>query len=261
MDALVEVHDRDELDRALAAGARVVGVNNRDLKTMEVSLETALSLAPAIPEGVVAVAESGIHDRRRPAAAPGGRLRRLSDRGAAHEGARPGPGAPRAPGGVGMNRTLVKICGITREEDGLLAAEAGADAVGFVFYAMSPRRVEIARAKEIAGVLPPFVLRVGVFVDATRSQMLRTADEVGLDMLQLHGDEPPEVFADLPRRALKAVRVGRGFTNDGRRAVRRPRRGGGRGHPARGRDGDAGGDGSAVRLEARPRAPGRRWAS
>lgn len=113
-----------------------------------------------------------------------------------------------------MKRTLVKICGITREEDGILAAEAGADAVGFVFYAMSPRRVEIARAKEIAGVLPPFVLRVGVFVDATRSQMLRTADEVGLDMLQLHGDEPKEVFADLPRRALKAVRVGRGFTND-----------------------------------------------
>ena len=89
-----------------------------------------------------------------------------------------------------MNRTLVKICGITREEDGLLAAEAGADAVGFVFYAMSPRRVEVARAKEIAAVLPPFVLRVGVFVDATRGQMLRTADEVGLDMLQLHGDEP-----------------------------------------------------------------------
>jgi len=110
-----------------------------------------------------------------------------------------------------MNRTLVKICGITREEDGLLAAEAGADAVGFVFYPMSPRRVEVARAKEIARVLPPFVLRVGVFVDATRNRMARTADEVGLDMLQLHGDEPLEVLADLPRRAVKAVRVGRGF--------------------------------------------------
>jgi indole-3-glycerol phosphate synthase len=60
LDALVEVHDRDELDRALEAGARIVGVNSRNLKTLEVSLDTALSLAPAIPEGVVRVAESGI---------------------------------------------------------------------------------------------------------------------------------------------------------------------------------------------------------
>jgi indole-3-glycerol phosphate synthase len=60
LEALVEVHDREELDRALRAGAHVVGVNNRNLKTMEVSLDTALSLAPALPEGVVAVAESGI---------------------------------------------------------------------------------------------------------------------------------------------------------------------------------------------------------
>jgi indole-3-glycerol phosphate synthase len=60
MDALVEVHDRGELDRALAAGARIVGVNNRDLKTLAVSLDTALALAPAIPDDVVAVAESGI---------------------------------------------------------------------------------------------------------------------------------------------------------------------------------------------------------
>ena len=60
LDALVEVHDRSELDRALAAGSRIVGVNNRDLKTLAVSLETALSLAPAIPDDVVAVAESGI---------------------------------------------------------------------------------------------------------------------------------------------------------------------------------------------------------
>ena len=60
MDVLVEVHDRGELDRALAAGARIVGVNNRDLKTLAVSLDTALALAPAIPDDVVAVAESGI---------------------------------------------------------------------------------------------------------------------------------------------------------------------------------------------------------
>jgi phosphoribosylanthranilate isomerase len=110
-----------------------------------------------------------------------------------------------------MSRTLVKICGITREEDALLAAGAGADAVGFVFYAKSPRRIEVARAREVARVLPPFVLRIGVFVDASQSEMARAADAVGLDVLQLHGDESPEILADLPRRAIKAVRVGRGF--------------------------------------------------
>jgi phosphoribosylanthranilate isomerase len=108
-------------------------------------------------------------------------------------------------------RVLIKVCGITSPEDGLFAAETGADAVGFVFWAMSPRRVDVERAAAISRVLPPFVLRVGVFVDASRNEMARVADTVGLDLLQLHGDEPPEAFADLPRRALKAVRVGRGF--------------------------------------------------
>ena len=111
-------------------------------------------------------------------------------------------------------RLFVKICGITTPADGLLAAEAGADAVGFVFSPLSPRRVDPARAAEVARELPPLVVRVGVFVDATRDEMARTADEVGLDLLQLHGDEPPEALVDLPRRALKAVRVGRGFTED-----------------------------------------------
>ena len=108
-------------------------------------------------------------------------------------------------------RTLIKVCGITTAEDGLFAVETGADALGFVFWNMSPRRVDVERAAAISRVLPPFVLRVGVFVDASRDEMARAADTVGLDLLQLHGDEPPEAFAGLPRRALKAVRVGRGF--------------------------------------------------
>jgi len=113
-----------------------------------------------------------------------------------------------------MSRIFVKVCGITRPEDGLLAVEAGADAVGFVFYPMSPRRVDPARAAEVARALPPFVARVGVFVDASRDEMARVADEVGLDLLQLHGDEPPDALDGLPRRALKAVRVGPGFREE-----------------------------------------------
>ncbi len=110
-----------------------------------------------------------------------------------------------------MSRLFVKICGITSLEDARAAVEAGADALGFVFWQMSPRKVDPARAAAIARELPPFVLRVGVFVDMPRDEMARIADAVGLDLLQLHGDEPPEALAGLPRRAIKAVRVGRGF--------------------------------------------------
>jgi phosphoribosylanthranilate isomerase len=110
-----------------------------------------------------------------------------------------------------MKHVFVKICGITSEEDARLAAEAGADAVGFVFWPGSPRRVDAKTARRIGDALPPTVVRVGVFVDAAREELARAADEAALDLLQLHGSEPPEALADLPRRTLKAVRVGRDF--------------------------------------------------
>jgi phosphoribosylanthranilate isomerase len=110
-----------------------------------------------------------------------------------------------------VKRLFVKICGITSSEDAALAVEAGADAVGFVFWPKSPRHVPLARAREIGDALPPFVVRVGVFVDATRDELLRATEEAGLDLLQLHGEEPPSAIADLPRRVLKVVRVGEGF--------------------------------------------------
>ncbi len=110
-----------------------------------------------------------------------------------------------------MKRVFVKICGITSPEDARLAAEAGADAVGFVFWPQSPRRVDAAAARRIGETLPPSVARVGVFVDATREELVRTAEEAGLDLLQLHGSESPEALADLPRRVWKAVRVGSDF--------------------------------------------------
>jgi phosphoribosylanthranilate isomerase len=108
-------------------------------------------------------------------------------------------------------RVFVKVCGITSAADAALATDAGADAVGFVFWPMSSRRVEADKAAAISRTLPPFILRVGVFVDAPAEEMARVADLVGLDLLQLHGDEPPEALAGLARRALKAVRVGKGF--------------------------------------------------
>jgi phosphoribosylanthranilate isomerase len=112
-------------------------------------------------------------------------------------------------------RLLVKICGITSPEDAALAVDAGADAVGFVLWPASPRRVSPQLAAAIARELPDEVLRVGVFVDASRDEMARVADAAGLDLLQLHGDEPPEFLEGLPRPAIKAVRVGGGFAPEG----------------------------------------------
>ena len=104
-------------------------------------------------------------------------------------------------------RTRVKICGITRVEDGLAACQAGADAVGLVFYAPSPRAVDVEQAGVIRRALPPFVSVVGLFVNESRETVARTAERVGLDLLQFHGDESP---ADCERFGLpymKAIRV------------------------------------------------------
>jgi phosphoribosylanthranilate isomerase len=111
-------------------------------------------------------------------------------------------------------RLLVKICGMRTLEDARFAAGEGADALGFVFWDMSPRRVEPDAAAAIAAELPASVLRVGVFVDAPRAEIERVADRVGLDVLQLHGEEPPESLAGLSRPALKALRVGPRFGAD-----------------------------------------------
>lgn len=106
---------------------------------------------------------------------------------------------------------LVKICGVTSPEDARAAVDAGAAAIGLVFWSRSPRAVDLLAARRIAASLPPFVLRVGVFVDESPDAIARISDGVGLDLVQLHGGEPPEALATLPRRALKAVRVGSGF--------------------------------------------------
>lgn len=101
----------------------------------------------------------------------------------------------------------VKICGITRLEDALAAANAGADALGFNFWPGSKRHIEPRAAAEIIALLPPFVASVGVFVDPTRDEALRAAEASGVQWLQLHGDEPPELCASLPLPVIKAIRV------------------------------------------------------
>lgn len=101
----------------------------------------------------------------------------------------------------------IKICGITNLEDALLAAELGADALGFIFYPPSPRAVAPDAARAIIAQLPPFVSTVGVFVDENAATVKELAAQVGLDWLQLHGQETPEYCRSLGRRAVKAFRI------------------------------------------------------
>lgn len=103
--------------------------------------------------------------------------------------------------------TRSKICGITRIEDGLVAAQQGADAIGLVFYPPSPRHVSIPQAAAIAAALPPFVSTVGLFVNPDASEVEAVLREIRLDLLQFHGDETPEFCASFGVPYLKAVRV------------------------------------------------------
>ena len=101
----------------------------------------------------------------------------------------------------------IKICGITHCDDALAAVDAGADALGFVFHEASPRHVSIATAAEIIHQLPPFVAKVGVFVDATEETVQQVVAECGLDTVQLHGAESPAVCRRLSVKVIKAFRV------------------------------------------------------
>lgn len=101
----------------------------------------------------------------------------------------------------------VKICGITRSEDLLAACQSGADALGFVFYAKSPRNVGPAQAAGLVRGMPPFVQSVGLFVNADPVFVREVLASVPLDLLQFHGDETPDYCGQFGRPYLKAVRV------------------------------------------------------
>jgi len=103
--------------------------------------------------------------------------------------------------------TRVKICGITRSEDALVAAHCGADAIGLVFYQFSPRHVSIEQAAQLAASLPPFVSVVGLFVNAEAAFVRDVLTHVPLDLLQFHGEETPEYCMQFGKPYLKAIRV------------------------------------------------------
>lgn len=104
-------------------------------------------------------------------------------------------------------RTRVKICGITRPEDGVAAARAGADAIGLVFYPNSPRHVEIEQAALICRELPPFVTKVALFVNAPAEEIAAVLEQVPIDLIQFHGNECADYCDSHNRPWVKAIRM------------------------------------------------------
>ena len=170
VDALVEAHDADELERAVRLGADPIGINARDLSTFRIDRRAQLELVARAPRDRVVVAESGVHSRAQGAAAElagadailvGSALMRAED--------------PAARLAELISRPVVKVCGLTRQEDVDVAVAAGADCVGFILARETPRRAP--------GVLdaPDTVLRVAVFVGET--------EETDADLVQLYARE------------------------------------------------------------------------
>ncbi len=192
LTALVEVHTKEELDRAVQCGARVIGVNNRNLHDFNVSVATSMELAEVAPRNAILVSESGLTPDS---------VREL--RAAGYQGFLIGENLMRAaePGAalreyLAAAGTAVKICGITSLADARAAINAGADLLGFNFYRPSPRYINPDEAAEIVRSLRSEVRRivsmVGVFVNEPVETVARIAAVVSLDGLQLHGDESAE---------------------------------------------------------------------
>jgi phosphoribosylanthranilate isomerase len=108
---------------------------------------------------------------------------------------------------VAQQSIKIKVCGITNAEDALAAAEAGADALGFIFYEKSPRYILPSMASRIIADLPPFITPVGVFVNESLATVQSIMDTCGLAMAQLHGDENASYCRELSRPAMKALRL------------------------------------------------------
>ncbi|MDR0247844.1 MAG: bifunctional indole-3-glycerol-phosphate synthase TrpC/phosphoribosylanthranilate isomerase TrpF [Burkholderiales bacterium] len=204
MDVLTEVHDDEELARALALDARMIGINNRDLKTMKIHLSTTRQLASKIPRDRVIVSESGIRSR-----ADIDEMSRFVN--AFLVGSRLMKEARLDSAVRALIFGRVKICGLTTSEAARTAYEAGASWGGLIFAPESPRCVDETKAREIVAASP--LPMVGVFVNDSPEKIARLAHELRLAAVQLHGEETRaylyKLRHELPARCeiWKAMRV------------------------------------------------------
>ena len=194
LDALVEVHNREELELSLSSGARIVGVNQRNLKTFNMHPEVFSELAPFFPPHVIRVAESGLFTKEQclmvmelgyHAGLVGEALVRAPKPDILLREMR----VPQFKSGIPVNKLLIKICGMTHPDDAVEAAKLGADYVGMVFSPLYKRYVDPVLGKRIAdaarehGAIP-----VAVFVEEGPEEILSILKQTGIRVAQLHGD-------------------------------------------------------------------------
>ncbi len=221
LEPLVEVHDARELDRAFASGARLIGLNNRDLRTLEVDVERAARLRELVPDDRLVVAESGV---REPAtltrwralgfdgALVGEALVRAADPAAAARAFVAAGAVPTDPANV-ARRPFVKICGVTDEAGVLAAVASGADAIGLNVVAGTPRALELyeaaalARLVRTAGAGDRRPLVVAVTADATPELLAGVMAAFDPDVVQLSGNEPVQLARTIERRTWKVLHL------------------------------------------------------
>src|SRR5437899_7412491 len=209
MHCLVEVHTSEEVQRAISAGASIIGINSRDLKTFQIHANLIRDLRPVIPKDTVVVAESGIHT-----SADARRLARYDVQamlvGESLVTSQDIPAQIRTLLMGAHENVQVKICGLRTTDQILTARDAGADLLGLMFYEPSPRYIQPQAAREILkiyedGQMSPDI--VGIFVNKEADYINDVIEQVGLHFVQLHGDESPEFCACIHRPVIKALRL------------------------------------------------------
>jgi indole-3-glycerol phosphate synthase / phosphoribosylanthranilate isomerase len=239
LDALVEVHTSEELRCAVRAGAKLIGVNNRDLRTFRTSLETSERLIAEAPRDRIMISESGLQNpkslnhlqllgfrgfligealmrARDPEAALRDFIAGAEDQPSLQISCSQRPvagsaGFSTAHSAVATadrsNPIQIKICGVTNANDARACVELGADMIGFNFYPASPRYIEPTIVRGIVDVLPPRTCAVGIFVDADTAEIRKLAKTAGVRCIQLHGNTTPESCSELARefRVIRAL--------------------------------------------------------
>jgi len=209
MHCLVEVHNSEEVQRAISAGARIIGINSRDLKTFQIYPNLIRELRTLIPKDAVVVAESGIHT-----SADARRLARYDVQamlvGEALVTSQDIP-AQMCTLLKGANEDVqVKICGLSTTDQILTARDAGVDLLGLMFYEQSPRYIQPQAAKEMLKTYEDSQISpdtVGIFVNKEADYVNNVAEYIGLHFVQLHGDESPEFCMRIHRPVIKALRL------------------------------------------------------
>jgi len=216
MEPLVEINSEWEFEKAVSAGAILIGINNRNLETLETDLKVAHRLAPFFTGQNIPVAASGISARKDIQAGMdvgivnflvGESIVRATDTKAFIRELLGKPEASDKSRGKLKESPLVKICGLTDPREAKQCVELGADAIGLVFYEKSPRNLSMEQARKITDNLPPKTTTIGVFVNAEYEYIMERVTACFLKAVQLHGQESPELVNRLSRSGIPVIKA------------------------------------------------------